>query len=574
MPAWPSWKMKTPHQLAFHLRQFLALDAHASLGQLRWSSGLVLWIYVALHLANHGMGLVSLYAAETMRMEAQMLWRSIPGTVVLYGALVIHGAMALVAVWQRRSLRMPVMEAIRLALGLCLPLLLAAHFSATRWAFEIGSIDNDYERLIPSIWNPANISLQLLLLTAAWAHGCLGLHFALRARRAWQRWQPMLLTLAVLLPTLAALGVLAMAREIASGVVTIAQVTPFKVSQDLQGMTAGLRLGWLLLLATALAGPGLWRWLRPSAQTILLHYPGRTLQVPLGFSVLEASRAQGVEHLALCGGRARCSTCRVRVRGNNAHLPPPGPDERKTLERVHAPSDVRLACQLRPLGDIEVAPLFRPKVLLGEKSQETEREVVILFVDLRQWSSLSERQWPMDLSWVLDRYFELIGSAVQESGGVANQFIGDSVMAIFGLTTDLREAARQAIHASVLIDQRMQTWSQSVHAQFGQPIEFGIGIHAGSAALGHVGFESTTSFTAVGEVVNTASRLQEYSKVAQARLVLSADVARLAQLQGTMGTPQKVVVRGRSQPLEIFHVVRPAEHWGILKRSGPGFLNK
>lgn len=538
-----------------------------SLRQLRWSSGLVLWAYVALHLSNHGLGLVSLHAAETMRLGVQNLWRSVPGTVLLYGAFVVHGALALHAVWQRRSLRMPAMEAVRLVLGLCLPLLLAAHFSATRWAYASWAINNSYERLIPAIWNPLSISLQLLLLTAAWAHGCLGLHFALRARSVWQRWQPVLLTLAVLLPTLAALGMLAMAREIAVGVPAMVQETPMQVSQELQGMTAGLRLGWLLLLATALAGPRLWRWLRqrPGARMIQLHYPGRTLQVPLGLSVLEASRSHGIEHLSLCGGRARCSTCRVRVRGASAHFPPPGRDERKTLERVHAPADVRLACQLRPLGDIEVTPLFHPKTVTRVTSDGEEREVVILFVDLRQWSGLSERQWPVDLSWVLDRYFELIGSAVQECGGVANQFIGDSVMAIFGLKTDLPTAAGQAIHASVLIDQRMQAWGQSFHAEFGQTLEYGMGLHAGSVALGRVGFENTTSFTAVGEVVNTASRLQEYSKIAQARLVLSAQVARLAQVRATLGESQQVQVRGRTEPLEVFHVVRPAEHWQALK---------
>lgn len=537
-----------------------------SLRELRWASGLVLWAYVALHLVNHGLGLVSLHAAETLRMGVQGLWRSVPGTVLLYGALAVHGVMAVLAVWQRRSLRMPAMEAIRLLLGLCLPLLLAAHFSATRGAYEIWAIHNSYQRFIPSIWNPPSLGLQWLLLAAAWAHGCLGLHFALRARSGWQRWQPLLLTLAVLLPTLAALGVLAMAREIAVGDPAIVQEMPAQASQHLQGLTAGLRRGWLLLIVAVLAGPRLWRWLRqrPGGRMIRLHYPGRTLQVPLGFSVLEASRAHGMEHLSLCGGRARCSTCRVRVRGASAHLPPPERDERATLQRVHAPSDVRLACQLRPRGDIEVTPLFRSKTVAGTDAAEEEREVVILFVDLRQWSGLSERQWPVDLSWTLDRYFALVGGAVQECGGVANQFIGDSVMAIFGLRTDLPTAARQAIQASVRIDQRMQAWSQAFRAQFGQALEFGMGLHAGSVALGRVGFENTTSFTAVGEVVNTASRLQEYSKVARARLVLSAEVARLAQVRASLGEARKVQVRGRSQPLEVFHVVRPAEHWSTL----------
>jgi len=81
------------------------------------------------------------------------------------------------------------------------------------------------------------------------------------------------------------------------------------------------------------------------------------VRVPRGWTVLEASRHFGIAHRAMCGGRARCSTCRVRVIGD-ASAPLPGPDERSTLQRVHASADVRLACQWRPERDIAVTPLF------------------------------------------------------------------------------------------------------------------------------------------------------------------------------------------------------------------------
>jgi len=412
------------------------------------------------------------------------------------------------------------------------------------------------------------MAIQLLLMTAAWTHGCMGLHMALRARGWWRRWQPLLLTAAVLLPVLAALGIVSMAREIAAaGVPAPAGPSP-EASQWLRALTTGLRQGWLACLAALLAGPWLWRRMRlRGARQVLLHYPGRTVQVAQGMSVLEASREHGIAHLSLCGGRARCSTCRVRVSGPAAHLPAPGRDERLTLERVGAPQDVRLACQLRPTGDVQVAPLFRSPAAAqtgrGDEQREVRevRAVAILFVDLRRWSGLAERQWPVDLSWVLDQYFERVGQAVHDSGGMANQFIGDSVMAIFGLDTDLDTACRQAVQASALIDRRMQEWSHTFEAQFGQPVDFGMGLHAGRAAVGRVGFEHTTTFTAVGEVVNTASRLQEYTKSAQARLVLSLEVARRAGVADGLGEVRQVQVRGRSEPLQALHVARPGLQW-------------
>ena len=544
------------------------LPALPSLRSLHWSTGLVLWTYAALHLFNHALGLVSLGTAEAVRELVHGVWRSLPGSLLLYGALAVHMGLALQALARRRSLRMPALEAVRLLLGLGLPLLLALHVPATRLAQEAWGVDPSYARIVRSSWNPSGMAIQLLLMTAAWTHGCMGLHMALRARGWWRRWQPLLLTAAVLLPVLAALGIVSMAREIAAAGLTAPAGPSPEASQWLRALTAGLRQGWLACLAALLAGPWLWRRMRlRGARQVLLHYPGRTVQVAQGMSVLEASREHGIAHLSLCGGRARCSTCRVRVSGPAAHLPAPGRNERLTLERVGAPQDVRLACQLRPTGDVQVAPLFRTPAAAqagrGDEQREVRevRAVAILFVDLRRWSGLAERQWPVDLSWVLDQYFERVGQAVHDSGGMANQFIGDSVMAIFGLDTDLDTACRQAVQASALIDRRMQEWSHTFEAQFGQPVDFGMGLHAGRAAVGRVGFEHTTTFTAVGEVVNTASRLQEYTKSAQARLVLSLEVARRAGVADGLGEVRQVQVRGRSEPLQALHVARPGLQW-------------
>ena len=531
-----------------------------SVRKLRWCSGWVLWLYVLLHLLNHATGLVSLSNAEHIRSALHVLWHSVPGSILLYGALLVHASLALMSVAQRHTWRMPTTEALRLACGLILPLLMAAHFASTRWAASAWGVTNSYERMVATLWNPWGATLQLSLLTVAWLHGCMGLHFAWRARTAWQRNQPMLLTTAVLLPVLAALGLLAIGREI-NAAHALLQPLPAQIFQSVEAMKWGLRWSWVGLLALALLLPWLVRQLQQRKHNgayIRLHYPGRSVQVPVGWSVLDASRAHGIPHLSLCGGRARCSTCRVRVQSGGAPLPAPSRDERATLVRVHAPANVRLACQLRPRGDIHITPLFSERGSTPVPAQSNEQKVVVLFVDLRQWSVLSERQWPVDLSWVLDSYFALVGRAVQDCGGIANQFIGDSVMAIFGRDTDLSTAARQALKAAACIDVQMQAWSTSFTEQFGQRLDFGMGLHAGSVLLARVGFSENTTFTAVGEVVNTASRLQEYSKVVKARLVLSAYVAQLAQVDNQLGDAQSLQVRGRSEALDIYYVQQPS----------------
>jgi len=534
-----------------------------TLRNLRWSSGLVLWAYVALHLFNHSLGLASLALAERWRQAQHALLDSLPGSLLLYGAFGLHLALALAGLWRRGSLRMPAIEALRVLLGLSLPLLLAGHFTATRWAAELHDLPASYARLIPALWTPQGLGLQWLLLVAAWGHGCLGLHLALRRRALWRRWQPLLLVLAVLLPALAAVGVLGMARELAWTPHTPVQQPGAAQAQALGHRALALRYGWLLVLA-ALVAARLLRHLRaPRQAQVLLHFPQQTVQVPQGWSVLEACRDQGIALMSLCGGQGRCSTCRVRVQGDAAHLPAPGRDELRTLQRVHAPADVRLACQLRPCGPVAVEPLLAPplpqaarQAALAPRGQE--RAVAVLFVDLRSWSGLAERQWPMDLVYVLDRYFALVGETVREMGGLPNQYIGDSVMALFGLDSTLPTACLQAVRAAARIEQRMQAWSAEFEAQFGQPLDFGMGLHAGPVAVGQVGYQETTTFSAVGEVVNTASRLQDLCKQVDARLVLSQEAARQAGIADQLGAPTQVAVRGRSTPLAVLHTRHPA----------------
>lgn len=526
---------------------------------LRWVSGLVLMGYVTVHLLNHSLGIYSFALAEGVLRGAQKFWHSLPGTALLYGAAFIHLALAVVALWERRTLRMPPLEGLRVVLGFALPLLIATHLTAIRGAYEAYGIDGSYVRVVWGLWNLPGAAAQFSLMLAAWTHGCLGLHFALRAQPLYRRLSYLLSAIAVMLPLTAAMGFISIGREFQwTGVPTV----PVPTTAQAQALgEAEQSLKWLYVLALLALLSARWgrHWFARLSRepSITLRYPDRTVQVPRGWSVLEASRSHGIAHVSICGGRARCSTCRVRVAGPAEHMAAPGRDEQRTLERVRAPADVRLACQLRPHGDLEVTPLFAPLPNAGRPtpvgSFGRERDVAILFVDLRRWSGLSERQWPFDLAYVLDRYFATVGAAVRESGGVPNQFIGDSVMAIFGLECDLPTACRQALHATELIGQRMDAWSEGFEAQFGQRLAFGMGLHAGRAAVGEVGYLETTTFTAIGEVVNTASRLQDHSKTAASRLVVSLFAAEQAGVANAMGPAEALAVRGRSEPLQVLY---------------------
>jgi adenylate cyclase len=523
---------------------------------LRLASGLVLFAYAATHLLNHAVGLVSLAAAEAVREGFVAFWRNPLATAAFYGSLLLHIGLALAALYERRTLRMPALEAARIALGFAIPLLLAFHIAATRLTWEIAGVPDTYTRVAAMIWGSDSSLRQLTLIVVVWLHGCFGLHLAYRHRAAWQRWQSALIALATLVPTLGFTGYLAMARE------APAPSAAMRAASDAGADTLRLagEAGFytpLALLAFVLAARALQlARARRSGRLVRIRYPGRSVEVPPGFSVLEASREFGIPHLSLCGGRARCSTCRVRVVSSAQGLPAPEGDEARTLARIGAGTGVRLACQLRPTSEIEVQPLMAARVAgvaaLEVAGAARERDIVVLFSDLRRWTTISERQLPFDLVYVLDRYFEAVGDAVREAGGIPNQFIGDSVMALFGVDGDRQLAARQALDAAARIEQRMAVLNESLVHEFGRPLDFGIGIHAGTAAIATVGYRETRSLSAVGDAVNTASRLQEMTKLLGARLVVSQTAFECAGSPPGEWERHEVPIRGREGSLVVF----------------------
>ena len=380
------------------------------------ASGLILFSYIGAHLLNHALGLISLDTAEAGMEIAIEVWYSPLGTLLLYGAAATHFVMALWAVYERRTFRLPPAELLRIALGFTLPILLIGHAASTRLAYEIFGLDADYARVVSNLWATGSQGWQLGLMAPGWLHGCLGLHFAFSRRPLYRQLRFVLFAVALLLPVLSALGFLAMGRELAANpAVAAAALEYLSPENDAQRLAIeqwknGLLNGYFSIIGAAFIAREIRNLLeRRRKRLIAISYPGRTVRVPRGWSVLEASRSFHLPHASMCGGRARCSTCRVRVTAGEDFCPPAGSDEQATLDRIGAPPDVRLACQLRPRGDISVVPLVRtarPVYRQTAPQRSGEREIVVLVCDFRNRAELAGDHLPQDLLYVLTLYVE------------------------------------------------------------------------------------------------------------------------------------------------------------------------
>ena len=529
--------------------------------RLRLGAAFVLLTYLVLHFANHALGLHSLDAMEAGRGWFLAIWRSPLGTLALYGAIVVHGVLALWLLYQRRTLRMPAWEATQYALGLVLPALLASHVVGTRIAWWQTGVDDRYARVLFHFWvqAPERGAWQALALAVAWTHAGIGVHYWLRFRPWYPRVVGWLFAVALLLPALALAGFVAGGREVATlarepgwtEALTRATYPPGPAEAAALGRIRNRFLdAYLVALGAVLAARAV-RALWQRRRSIRIRYPAeRLVAVPVGVSVLEASRLAGIPHASVCGGRGRCSTCRVRVVHGLADLPPASLAEARVLARVGAAPDVRLACQARPVRDVAVVPLLAPSIAAADAfgsdvRQGREQEVAVLFADLRGFTRVAEHKLPYDVVFILNRYFEAVGGAIQEAGGIPNQFTGDGVMALFGVETGVELGCRQAVAAARAIVRHLAALNRELGEDLQVPLRIGIGIHAGPAIVGRMGYGEGVYLTAVGDTVHVASRLEQLTKEYGCLLVLSEQVASRAAIDVSAFPRHEVTVRNR-----------------------------
>lgn len=589
--------------------------------RLRITTGLILATYITIHLSNHMLGLISLDAMEAMRTVVTPFWHSWVGGILLYGSILTHFTLALMSLYRRTTLRMPIWELAQLTFGLSIIPLLAGHIAGTWGARELMDLEVDYEFVLNAIRGDYWLTIrQTLLLLVAWTHVMIGLHFFFRLFTWYTKGFLSLYPWAILVPLLVVLAMGRVDIELDNlKAETTSKSNGYSYgnsSSDGSAYGSGDSYGdsyedsyssknessdsygqydrygstpsksgpiWTvnkfrdlilycfygLLILTLLARAIKLRFQDRVGSIALKHISGHELKFKAGQTILEVIRNNSIPHASLCGGRGRCTTCRVRVGEGRLDLDQPSSLEQFALDKIGADHDVRLACQTRPSKNLHISPLVSPDMLHGNATQKggvsgEEREVLAMFVDLRDSTKLCEGQLPYDALFILNQFFIEMSSALSASHGHYAQFAGDGLMALYGLERGLKQGCIDALQGAVDMQRRMDKLNEKLEQELNVPLRIGIGLHCGEAIVGTMGPPSSPNYSAIGDCINAAARLEGQSKVLNSILIVSQDVVNNAEVDFSEFPTREISLRGKEQSLLAYAIASPLDIAGHL----------
>lgn len=203
-----------------------------------------------------------------------------------------------------------------------------------------------------------------------------------------------------------------------------------------------------------------------------------------------------------------------------------------------------------------VSPAIMREIVAGALTPSTKGvrvEVCVLFADIRDYTSISEHMTPEDVIYFLNRYYEKVVKAIHTEGGSVTTFMGDGIMAVFGAPNSLKNPCLAALNASKAMLKAVAQLNAAPEASGTPPLKIGIGLHVGMAVMGHVGASDRHDYSAIGDVTNTASRIEGLTKAAGFPIVCSRAVFEAVGCPADFQALGKKAIKGRSA-IEVFGV--------------------
>lgn len=295
----------------------------------------------------------------------------------------------------------------------------------------------------------------------------------------------------------------------------------------------------------------------------------------LGATILETALKHEYPLYHLCGGNAKCTTCRVFITEGLDKLSSRNEREQTLADRKGWPSEIRLACQTEVFGNVSLRRIIKDNkdlrtVTSESKSSKTGEEcyAVILFLDIKGFTAFTEGSLPYDVVFVLNRFFQEMSEPILNNGGGIDKFIGDGILAFFqiknkkeaikneeNLKKAKQETIRSAIRACLRMFDQLKKFNLEMKDRFNFTFDIRIGLHAGNVIYGDIGHSEYKSQTVLGDTVNVASRLEALNKKTNTNFLVSDEIYNL--IGPSLSVNKKVItkLRGKSEKMTAYSVL-------------------
>jgi class 3 adenylate cyclase/hemoglobin-like flavoprotein len=298
-----------------------------------------------------------------------------------------------------------------------------------------------------------------------------------------------------------------------------------------------------------------------SATVTFVGETGGEVAVPSlpGKTLLESALAAGVPLFHDCGGMARCTTCRVQVL--EGELPARTEDETEIARMFNWPDKLRLACQLEPANDLRVERIMRQELqhertagaAAGERSEELP--LAVLFCDVNGFTAFAAQRMPYDVVHVVNRLFLRIGEAVLGNSGYIDKYLGDGLLALWGMDGGApADLVLSAVRAALLMQHTVRELSAHLEPHFGADLSIRVGIHFGPAIIGRIGHPARQQLTAIGDTVNVAARVEAQNKELRTSILITEECHAHVRDLVVVGDDFKTVLRGQSRPQRLHEI--------------------
>ncbi|MEE9336632.1 MAG: adenylate/guanylate cyclase domain-containing protein, partial [Methylococcaceae bacterium] len=275
---------------------------------------------------------------------------------------------------------------------------------------------------------------------------------------------------------------------------------------------------------------------------------------------LEIALKHGIPHMHICGGNARCSTCRIVIKQGLENILPRNEIEQRLAEKKGMDDCIRLACQTHIKGAVTLRRLVIDDLdadITKHQQDDVGREqpLAILFSDIRGFTDFSERHLPYDVIHILNRYFQEMGAAVLEHHGYIDKYIGDGLMALFGVN-DCNTSINcfNAISAAFQMIQSLEKVNWYLKQNFDESFEIGIGIHFGNVVLGNIGHRDKVQLTAIGDAVNVASRIEKETKQTNTSILVSESMYFQIKEKVRAGKILNTKLKGKKGSFQLYEI--------------------